>query len=320
MAENPRALATAQQGGALAIDATQLNTMTLAQALAKSGWFKDVKDVGDAIVKMAYGQELGIGPIASMTGIQIVQGKPELSANLMAALIKKSRRYTYRIREHTNEICVIEFFERVGQSWDSLGSVQFTIQEARAAGLANKDVWKNYAQDMLFARAMSRGFRRFCAELAGGVPVYAAGEIPVAEAPSIVEHNGRHIDTTTGEIVEQPVTDSKPAEITCDGCGETITPMTGNGATWSPRKLAAYTRQNCGKALCADCGKKARAKAVPQDDPLWERVKRALDDAGELGVTLSAPFAWSTRDELTAWYDAACDAIEAAQQAEEVPA
>jgi ApbE superfamily uncharacterized protein (UPF0280 family) len=40
----------------------------LATHFLKSGWFKDVTDLSKAVVKIMAGQELGIGPMASMTG------------------------------------------------------------------------------------------------------------------------------------------------------------------------------------------------------------------------------------------------------------
>src|SRR5690349_18072678 len=71
--------------------------MRLGDVLARTGYFKDVKDAGQAVAKILYGAELGIGPMASMMGVHIIEGKPSPSATLMATLIKRSRRYNYRV-------------------------------------------------------------------------------------------------------------------------------------------------------------------------------------------------------------------------------
>jgi hypothetical protein len=52
----------------------------------------------------------------------------------------------------------------------------FTIEEAKRAKLTDKDNWKNFASDMLFARALTRGQRRYAPDVAIG-SVYAEGEI-----------------------------------------------------------------------------------------------------------------------------------------------
>src|SRR5690242_2914098 len=95
-------------------DMTFEETMTLCQTLAKSGFFADVRDAAQAVVKVLAGRELGIAAISSMTNIHIVKGRVTLSANLMAGAIKRSGKYDYRVIEHSDEICSIDFFQRVG--------------------------------------------------------------------------------------------------------------------------------------------------------------------------------------------------------------
>ena len=90
-------------------------TMTLGKVLAQSGFFSDSREAAQAVVKVLAGAELGFGPVASMTGVNIIKGKVALSANLIAAAIKRSGRYNYRVRELTDQVCVVEFFEQ-GQS------------------------------------------------------------------------------------------------------------------------------------------------------------------------------------------------------------
>ena len=162
--------------------------------LAKSGFFKDVQSEAQAIVKVMAGAELGLPPFASMSGISIIQGKPVLGANLIATLVKNDPRYDYRPVEHTDTACIIEWKEGgrvVGQS-------AFTWEEATRAQLTGKDNWKKYPSDMLFARAISRGARRFAPGIFGGSPIYTPDELGAE-----VDEDGNVLE---GEIVRQPVT------------------------------------------------------------------------------------------------------------------
>src|SRR5690242_9743510 len=92
-----------------------MDVMTLGKVLSQSGYFQDARDAAQAVVKVLAGQELGFGPIASMSGVYIVNGKPTLSANLMAAAIKRSHKYDYRITRLDNDGCEIAFYQGADQ-------------------------------------------------------------------------------------------------------------------------------------------------------------------------------------------------------------
>jgi hypothetical protein len=158
--------------------------------LAKSGMFGDVQSAAKCFVKVLAGKELGIPAFASMTGIHLIQGKPALSANLMAALIKGSGKYRYKKIKHTPEICELEFFELWQNNWESLGISSFSKDDAQVAGLlAGNPNWKKYPKNMLFARAISNGFREFCPDLALGAPIYNPDELgaEIGESGNVVD-------------------------------------------------------------------------------------------------------------------------------------
>ena len=137
----------------------------------QSGMFKSTQSAAQAITKVMAGQELGIPPMQSMRGIHVVDGNPQLSAGLVAALVKRSGRYDYRIAEANDSVVVLDWIE----NGEKVGQSDFTLAEAKTAGLANKANWKTYTEDMLFARALTRGARRYCPDVFGGA-VYAPGE------------------------------------------------------------------------------------------------------------------------------------------------
>ena len=172
---------------------------SVAGAMAQSGFFKDASQQAQAIVKVIAGAELGIGAFASMTGINIIQGKAVLGANIIATLIENDPRYEYTILKATDQECEIEFHANGKRK----GSAGFTIDEAKTAGLAGKDNWKKYPSDMLFARAISRGARRFTPGVFGGAPVYTPDELGAD-----TDEDGYIIDVTPEP--EQPEPEQKP--------------------------------------------------------------------------------------------------------------
>jgi hypothetical protein len=151
---------------------TVADLQRLGGLLAASGYFRDARDMAQAAVKIQAGAELGIPPVAAMSSIYIVEGKPTLSAVLMGALVKRSGRYNYRVTDHTLQACTIAFFEGKEQ----IGVSTFTYDDAQAAGVARSPTWSKFRRNMLFARAMSNGCRWYCPDVFGG-PIYTPEEL-----------------------------------------------------------------------------------------------------------------------------------------------
>lgn len=146
------------------LNLTKLNNLKqvtfLGNMMAQSGMFSDVaRDPAKAIVKIIAGQEMGIPPVEAMRGLDIIQGQVAIGAGLMAAKIKSSEKYDFKVRQWDNTACIIEFFERSEETgkYETAGVSEFTLQDAATAGLSGKDMWRKYPRNMLFARAMSNG-------------------------------------------------------------------------------------------------------------------------------------------------------------------
>jgi len=152
---------------------TLQETMTLGDTLAKSGFFSDTRSAAQAVVKILAGKELGFGPIASMTGIHIIQGKVAVGANLMGASVKSDPRYDYRVVALSDERAEVAFYE----GGTEIGRSVFTMEDAKAAGLTGKDNWRKFPRNMLFSRAMSNGVRWYCPDAFGGSPTYTPEEL-----------------------------------------------------------------------------------------------------------------------------------------------
>lgn len=235
--------------------------MALGQVLATSGYFKDASQQAQAVVKILAGRELGIGPVAAMTGIYIVQGRVTLSANLMASAIKRSGRYTYRVRRLDDAACEIEFFEAA----ESIGVSSFTAEDARKAGTQNMN---KFPRNMLFARAMSNGTKWFCPDLFAG-PIYTPDELGAA-----VDADGEVIDvpTTNGPRQVVPVT------------GEVVPANGHKGTTWEESFKQADDRYG----LLVIWAQKLGLTVEPIDyAPAWT-VQQKYEHLAECGKTLKA--------------------------------
>jgi hypothetical protein len=157
------------------------DTLSIGAILSKSGYFKDTTDQAQAVAKVLAGQELGIGPVASMRGISFVMGKMSLDAGLVAALIQRSGRYDYRVVTHTADECRLAFYD----GGKAVGESRFTMADASAADLKGKDMWKKYPKNMLFARALTNGARWYCPGVYFGA-VYSGDELADAPEPPAI--------------------------------------------------------------------------------------------------------------------------------------
>lgn len=170
-----------------------------AKTLALSNYFDGKGNTPQAIAMMATkilaGREMGFGPFASVNGIHIINGKPSVGANLMAAAVKGNGRYDYRVREMTNDKCVIEFFERDGNKRVSIGISEFTKEDAKAAGTQNMS---KFPRNMMFARAMSNGVKWYCPDVFNGNTVYVPEELgaEVDDEGNVIETTGRVVEST----------------------------------------------------------------------------------------------------------------------------
>jgi len=165
-----------------------------AKAMAASGFFTDTKQASQAVVKILAARELGLGPFAGMNGVNIIHGKPAFSANIMAACVKRSGRYNYRVSEMTDKNCTIEFTELLGGKWTTSGVSSFTIEDARKAGTKNLD---KFPRNMLFARAMSNGVRWYCPDVMNGSVVYTPEELGAE-----TDMDGNVVEVQAVEVIE----------------------------------------------------------------------------------------------------------------------
>lgn len=160
----------------------------ISKIFIRSGMFKGDRglsleqQVAQAGVKIIAGVEFGIQPFAAMKGLNIIKGNTEMSANLMAAKVKKHPRYEYTVEKWDRDGCELIFWEKPFPNspvseWRKLGPSSFDAEDAKIAGLAGGENWRKFARNMYFARAISNGVRVYTSDVFYGAPVYVEGEI-----------------------------------------------------------------------------------------------------------------------------------------------
>lgn len=154
---------------------TSVTTDDLCSLLVKSGMFPDVKTQAQAYVKVLAGQELGLKPIESMQMLYIVGNRIGAYATLIASKIKQSKKYDYFVEVHTKTECAISFFSILDDTKIEVGKVKLTLEDAKkitdfktGKPITDKDNWRNYPENMLFARCISNGMRFFCPDVMSG--------------------------------------------------------------------------------------------------------------------------------------------------------
>ncbi len=151
-----------------------------ADVFYKSRLFKDVQSAAQAMVKIQMGRELGLAPMAAMKSLYVIPGSGKVSpdANFVASKIRESKKYDYRLRKHTDDVCEIEFFLKKsdGTTGESLGVEKFDKNDAKRAGTKNMD---KFPKNMLFARCIMNGARFHCPDVmgAGASLPYAVEEL-----------------------------------------------------------------------------------------------------------------------------------------------
>ena len=145
-----------------------------AKFLATSGLLPAAfrKEPGNILYAVEYGEMLGLPPMAAITGIHVIEGKPSISAGLISALV---RRAGHKLRVTGDDHQAQAWLTRADDPGFTYKSV-WTLERAKQADLLNKSNWKRYPDAMLKARAISEVARDACQEVLLGMQ-YTADEL-----------------------------------------------------------------------------------------------------------------------------------------------
>lgn len=175
----------------------------MAQAIAKSGLF-GMKTPEQALALMLVAQAEGQHPATITQDYDIINGRAVRKTHSVLARFQAAGG---RVEWHRldDEVADATFTHPQGGSL----RMQWTIEQARKAGLTGKDNWKNYPRAMLRARCIAEGVRAVYPAALGGMMVSE-------EAQDLTPAEAKQIDQATGEIVRaqpaRPALEPYPAD------------------------------------------------------------------------------------------------------------
>jgi hypothetical protein len=152
-----------------------------AEHLAVSGLLPDVyrRQPANVLYAIEYGETIGIGTMAAITGVHIIKGKPSASSALISGLV---RRAGHKLRVTGNDVKGVAVIRRADDPEFEFRS-EWTLDRAVTAGLCELRNGKPYARDeknrptswekypaaMLKARAITEVARDACEEVLFGL-------------------------------------------------------------------------------------------------------------------------------------------------------
>ena len=302
----------AKKGGALAETGKALlvkKELTLEEwektvkFLYASGYFVGLANPSQALAKAQCGRELGFTPFYSLQHIFIVPGKaPAVDGQAMGALIK-NRGYNYRAVETTAKVCTIKFFGRQGEE---IGVSSFIIQEAdkiidsNGKALSSKKVWKDYTQDMLWWRCLSRGARRFCPDAISGVYYIEELDYEMKDGEVESDISAFKVEVPKVQEVLSPAQAPQVEKTRKDILEELVEKHT------REKIVALKTEMKIDKSLLEISDKewglfveKLSGVSKAKEEPKAEEVKEKPVEKKEVGVKKEEPVKEEPKDELS---------------------
>lgn len=189
------ALTTRQPTALLPTPGEWQTLSSMAQVAIASGLLPPtIKTEQAAIFVAMKGRELAIPTTYAWSNISVINGKPVCSAELMLALIYRDHGPdAVAFVETTDTACHVTY-RRAGVA--ERRPFEFTMAQAKQAGLAGSATWSKYPAAMLRARCVSALARMAfpdsiagmytAEELGASVTVTADGEVVLDEAPVMV--------------------------------------------------------------------------------------------------------------------------------------
>lgn len=168
-----------------------LDRMEYAKALASASLLPTQyrQNPGNVLLAMELGDALGIRPIQAINAVHVIEGKPSASADLIASLVRKAG---HKLRVSGDDTTATATIIRADDP-DFSFAATWTVDRAKAAGLANKGVWKSYPAAMLKARAITEVARAGASDALYGViytpeelgaDVDGSGDVVTRQAPA----------------------------------------------------------------------------------------------------------------------------------------
>lgn len=136
----------------------------------------------NVLVAVQYGASLGIEPMAALQNIDVIQGKPTLSAKAVAALVRAGGHKLWIAEDETRKSVTCTIVR--GDDKEHPFTATRDMAWAQQMGLTGKDNYKKQPMTMLMWRAITACANKACPELFLGLGgAYTADELHDMDAP-----------------------------------------------------------------------------------------------------------------------------------------
>lgn len=174
----------------------------IAQDVFESGLCPpDHKSAKATFVVMLAGYELGLEPMQSVRGVQVVKGRTSLSADIQAALVVRSPLCRYFRCVDSDATQAVYETHRDGHP--APVRLIYTFQQAQRAGLTGSQTWRAHTEAMLRARCAAALARQVYPDLVAGV-------VSPDEAAEIARTDDGHV-TRLPDAPAAPANEPAPA-------------------------------------------------------------------------------------------------------------
>jgi len=152
-----------------------------ATTLLKSKILPEAYKTTEAIIStVIQGKELGLKAMTALQNIHFISGKPTLGVHAISALLRSKGIDSKTIKDmeplYNSEGVIVDYvttvrFYRFSKIINQVieEDSTFTWNDANAAQLTGKDVWKKFPKNMLYSRAYANGARRIGGDILLGI-------------------------------------------------------------------------------------------------------------------------------------------------------
>lgn len=149
----------------------------LARALSQTAFVPQaMRNEGDATAAILMGDELGLGPLASLRSIYVVHGTPALYARAMVALAL-SRGHDIWTESSTDQAVTVCGRRRGSEHVER---AEWTIQRATKAGYTTNRKYASNPQEMLYSKAAAEIARKVAPDVLAAIP-YSVEDIELEQ-------------------------------------------------------------------------------------------------------------------------------------------
>lgn len=152
----------------------------------------------DILTTMLMGRELGVSPLEALNEFYLVNGRVSISGKMLAALIWRAGHVI--VCDPGVEGATVRSWRKINDSYFEMPEVSFTLEDAKRAGLASKDTYKQYPAAMMAWRAVT-----LCARLHFPDVVSAIGYVPEEvglEDPDLIQAEANVREILDVEVIE----------------------------------------------------------------------------------------------------------------------